>query len=184
MPARHCACSARLLKCLLGTVPARHIYLGARSAPPCLAKFSGMSDLRQPDRKKQGGRFGVEPQTLSPPDPGSPNSFEPKRNVSPPQLSLSGLRCSLLGFPGMLNHKAKLPAICYSLRSPIFCPRRSRGDPEFCAQRSAASLSLFQLENRVTPALSHRFQYQKCCKLAAFQLSHWSANIAMKGQNR
>ena len=62
VPARHCACSARLLKCLLGTVPARHIYLGARSAPPCLAKFSRMSDLRQPDRKKQGGHFhGVEP---------------------------------------------------------------------------------------------------------------------------
>ena len=27
VPARHCACLARLLKCLLGTVPARHIYL-------------------------------------------------------------------------------------------------------------------------------------------------------------
>ena len=46
-------------------MPARHILLGARSAPPRLpptAKFSRMSDLRQPDRKKTGGgHFGVEP---------------------------------------------------------------------------------------------------------------------------
>ena len=40
VPARHCACSAHLPKCQLGTVPARHIYLGACSAPPRLAKFS------------------------------------------------------------------------------------------------------------------------------------------------
>ena len=57
MPARHCACSAL---CLLGTftkVPARRC---ACSAPPRLppAKFSRMS---QPDKKKTGGRFGVEP---------------------------------------------------------------------------------------------------------------------------